>query len=88
VLRACLAALRALGGNRKWKTPRVAAGAGDRRQLDGACLYSKLGETRRAVATLREAIAAGVTSYAWMKHDPDFDPIRKDPEFIELMQGH
>jgi tetratricopeptide (TPR) repeat protein len=55
---------------------------------NGACLYSRLGETRRAVATLREAIAAGVTNYAWMKHDPDFDPIRNDPEFIELMQGH
>ena len=54
---------------------------------NGACLYSRLGETRRAVATLREAIAAGVTNYAWMKHDPDFDPIRNDPEFIELMQG-
>jgi TolB-like protein/Flp pilus assembly protein TadD len=54
---------------------------------NGACLYSKLGEVRRAVATLRQAIAAGVTNFAWMKHDPDFDPIRNDPEFIELMQG-
>jgi adenylate cyclase len=54
---------------------------------NGACLYSRLGDTRRAVATLREAIAAGVTNYAWMKHDTDFDPIRNDPEFVELMQG-
>jgi adenylate cyclase len=54
---------------------------------NGACFYSKLGETRRAIDTLRQAIAAGVTNFGWMKHDPDFDPIRNDPEFIELMQG-
>jgi TolB-like protein/Flp pilus assembly protein TadD len=54
---------------------------------NGACLYSRLGETRRAVDTLRQAIAAGVTNYGWMKHDPDFDPIRSDPGFMELMRG-
>jgi TolB-like protein/Flp pilus assembly protein TadD len=54
---------------------------------NGACLYSRLGETRRAVDTLRQAIAAGVTNFGWMKNDPDFDPIRDDPEFQALMQG-
>ena len=53
---------------------------------NGACLYARLGDTRRAVATLREAIAAGVTNYGWMKHDPDLDPIRNDPEFISLFE--
>ena len=51
---------------------------------NGACLYSRLGETRRAVETLRQAIAAGVANFGWMKHDPDFDPTRDDAEFIEL----
>jgi len=54
---------------------------------NGACLYSRLGETRRAVDTLRQAIAAGVTNFGWMKNDPDFDPIRDDPEFQALMAG-
>ncbi len=54
---------------------------------NGACLYSRLGETRRAIDTLRQAVAAGVTNFGWMKHDPDFDPIRNDPEFIELTAG-
>ena len=54
---------------------------------NGACLYSRLGDTRRAVDTLRQAVAAGVTNFGWMKHDPDFDPIRNDPEFIELTAG-
>jgi len=54
---------------------------------NGACLYSRLGETRRAVDTLRQAINAGVRNFGWMKHDPDLDPLRGDPEFIELMEG-
>lgn len=35
---------------------------------NGACLYAQLGEKRRAIATLREAIAAGVENYGWMKN--------------------
>jgi TolB-like protein/Flp pilus assembly protein TadD len=54
---------------------------------NGACLYSQLGETKRAVATLRDAIAAGVTNFGWMKNDPDLNPIRNDPEFLELTKG-
>jgi len=53
---------------------------------NGACLYAQLGETRRAVATLREAVAAGVVNFSWMKHDPDLDPLRNDPEFLELVK--
>jgi adenylate cyclase len=54
---------------------------------NGACLYSQLGETRRAIATLRQAIAAGVENYGWMNNDTDLDPLRDDPEFKELMAG-
>jgi len=54
---------------------------------NGACLYSRLGEKQRAIDTLRQAIAAGVTNFGWMKHDPDFDPIRDEPGFVELLQG-
>ncbi len=54
---------------------------------NGACLYSQLGETRRAVDTLRQAIAGGTENFGWMKHDPDLAPLRDDPEFMELMEG-
>jgi TolB-like protein/Flp pilus assembly protein TadD len=53
---------------------------------NGACLYSRLGDKQKAIATLKEAIAAGVTNYGWMKHDSDLDAIRNEPEFIALMQ--
>ena len=51
---------------------------------NGACLYAQMGELERAMATLREAVAAGVVNFPWMKHDPDLDPLRSNPEFIEM----
>jgi len=53
-----------------------------------ACLYSRLGETARAVDTLRQAMHGGYENFGWMKHDPDLDALREDPAFLELMQGH
>jgi TolB-like protein/Flp pilus assembly protein TadD len=55
---------------------------------NGACLYAQLGEVRKAVSTLREAIAGGTDIPGWMKNDPDLDNLRDDPEFIELTAGH
>ena len=55
---------------------------------NGACLYARLGDPGRAVATLRQAIAAGVVNYGWMKQDPDLDTIRGTAEFKELMEGN
>ncbi|MGH8242590.1 MAG: tetratricopeptide repeat protein, partial [Steroidobacteraceae bacterium] len=49
-----------------------------------ACLYAQLGEKRKAIATLRDAIAAGVTNFQWMVRDPDLACLYDDPEFIEL----
>lgn len=52
-----------------------------------ACLYARLGETERAVDTLRQAMSGGYENFGWMKHDPDLDSLRDDPGFIALMQG-
>jgi TolB-like protein/Flp pilus assembly protein TadD len=66
----------------------IDASPGDSVMLyNGACLYSRLGEPRRAIETLRQAIEGGVRNYGWMDHDPDLDPIRGDPEFAELLKG-
>jgi adenylate cyclase len=65
----------------------IEASPGDSVMLyNAACLYARLGETRRAVDTLRQAIEAGVLNYAWMKNDPDLDSLRQDPEFIALTE--
>ena len=66
----------------------LAVSPGDSLMLyNGACLFSRIGETKKAVATLREAIGAGVTNFGWIKNDPDFDAIRNDPEYQEMMAG-
>ncbi len=49
-----------------------------------ACLYAQLGEKQKAIATLKDAIAAGVTNFQWMIRDPDLISLHDDPEFIEL----
>ncbi|NGX17154.1 TIR domain-containing protein [Wenzhouxiangella sp. XN24] len=54
---------------------------------NGACLYAQLGETRKAVDALRQAIAGGTDIPGWTKNDPDLDPLREDPEFIALTSG-
>lgn len=53
---------------------------------NGACLYAQLGEKRRALDTLREAITAGVENFGWIKHDTDLAALRDDPEFLEMVE--
>lgn len=52
-----------------------------------ACFYSRLGEKNTAVETLKKAIISGYENYEWIKRDSDFDNIRSEPAYIELMEG-
>ena len=42
-------------------------------------------ELDRAMDTLRRAVAAGYSSFDWMRRDPDLDPLRSRPDFQLLM---
>jgi serine/threonine protein kinase/Flp pilus assembly protein TadD len=52
----------------------------------GACLYSRLNEPKRAVELLTSAVKSGYENFEWIKRDPDFDSIRNEPSYIELMK--
>lgn len=55
--------------------------------FNAACTFAQLGEIRKSVAMLRNAFDTGYSNFDWVKRDSDIDPIRNDPEFIELMKG-
>jgi serine/threonine protein kinase/tetratricopeptide (TPR) repeat protein len=53
----------------------------------GACLYARLGEKQNAVELIKNAVAHGYENFEWIKRDPDFNSIRTEPGYIELMMG-
>jgi hypothetical protein len=52
-----------------------------------ACCESAAGRTADAVDHLRHAIATSARFRAYATDDSDFDPIREEPAFIELIGG-
>ncbi|MBI5215400.1 MAG: protein kinase [Ignavibacteriae bacterium] len=54
---------------------------------NAACVYSRLGKKSLAIETLHKSIIAGLEDYEWIKTDTDFDNIRTEPGYIELMKG-
>jgi len=53
---------------------------------NASCFYSQIGEKVLAVQTLKKAIEAGYENYEWIKRDPDFESIRQEPGYTELMK--
>ena len=54
---------------------------------NAACLYARLGDKHLAAVTLKDAVEAGQEDFEWIKRDADFESIRNEPEYIELMRG-
>ncbi|MGE5805155.1 MAG: TPR end-of-group domain-containing protein [Ignavibacteria bacterium] len=36
---------------------------------------------------LKSSIMAGLEDYEWIKRDPDFEGLRNDYDYVELMKG-
>ncbi|HSR16525.1 MAG TPA: protein kinase [Ignavibacteriaceae bacterium] len=51
----------------------------------GACLYARLGEKKEAIRLIGDSIKSGYENFEWIKRDPDFENIRNEPEFVELI---
>ncbi len=52
-----------------------------------ACYYSLLGEKRKSVDHLGRALVLDPTFHGMVPEEPDFDPVRNEPEFVHLLGG-
>ena len=53
--------------------------------LNAACLYLKLREKERAMTLLEQLFARGWCKRDWIEQDPDYDILRDDPRFQQLL---
>jgi hypothetical protein len=49
-----------------------------------ACFYSLSGQKDKAIKGLKEALQLNPELTDWSKQDPDFDPIRSDPDYLAI----
>ena len=54
--------------------------------INGACLHAKSGRKEEALALLERVFARGWGKRDWVEHDPDYDILRDDPRFKELIK--
>lgn len=54
---------------------------------NAACFYALIDDKKAAIENLKRAINVGFGNYEYVKHDPDLNSLKKEPEFIELMKG-
>jgi len=52
-----------------------------------ACYHSVAGDKRQALAFLEQALALDPNYRLLIDHEPDFDPLRADPEFQAVCEG-
>jgi tetratricopeptide (TPR) repeat protein len=55
------------------------------RPFDSARLYAKLGNRDEALKLLEKAYKINDGDFGWLKVDPDWDNLRDDPRFAELL---
>jgi len=53
--------------------------------FNAVCLHAKAAEKEEALALLERACLRGWGRRDWIEHDPDYDVLRDDPRFKELM---
>lgn len=51
-----------------------------------ACSYALVGDSKKALKALEDAVELGYEDYAWMLRDEDLKPLHKEERFIKLLQ--
>lgn len=54
---------------------------------NAACYYALIGDKKASIENLKRAIDNGFRNYEYIKHDPDLYSLKKEPDFIKLIQG-
>ena len=54
---------------------------------NAACFYALIDDKTVAIENLKKAIDNGFENYNYIKHDPDINSLKKEPDFIALMKG-
>ena len=53
--------------------------------INAACLHAKLRQKEEALALLERVFARGWGKREWVEHDPDYDILRDDPRFQQML---
>jgi TolB-like protein/Tfp pilus assembly protein PilF len=53
--------------------------------VNSACVYARLGKKEESLALLKEVFGRGWGHRSWIENDPDYDSLRDDPRFQELL---
>lgn len=53
--------------------------------INAACLHAKLRQKEQALALLERVFARGWGKREWVEHDPDYDILRDDPQFQQML---
>jgi adenylate cyclase len=82
-----LAALGELDRAKEWATCALAIDPEDGlAKYNVACFYSLVGDHERAIDLLLELLPGATQERKrWVRHDPDFDPIRAHPRFLIVL---
>jgi non-specific serine/threonine protein kinase len=82
-------ALHAIGEDERalaWGARAVALAADDvAANINVGCLFARMGRKEEALAVLEKVFGRGVGKRDWVDHDPDYDSLRDDPRFQEMI---
>lgn len=54
---------------------------------NASCFYALINDKTIAIENLKKAIANGFENYNYLRHDPDLNNLKEEPEFIALIHG-